>query len=67
MTRIELRLEQTTFDRLHEVSDTRREKVKVNTADLVALLMDYSVMLATLKNHVKVIEPESPRERRRLS
>jgi hypothetical protein len=66
--RVDLKLDQSAFDRLHEVSDTRRSMVKVERDYLATLLMDYSVMLAALRSSgsFKVTEPESPRERRRL-
>ncbi len=66
-SRIDLKLDDYTFHRLHELSDTRREMVKVNRADLANLLMDYSEMMKVLRSSsVRIIEPESPRERRRL-
>lgn len=67
--RVDLLTSTDVFDRLHQLADGRKAKVTVDRDELRQVLVDYSVMLASLHkaSGYQVIEPKPRRERPRLS
>jgi hypothetical protein len=68
MRQIDLNLSQEAFEQLHDLNNSKKSTIRIQKVVLTQILLDYSLMLASLRSSTsfKVNEPVARRARPRL-